>query len=110
MGPVNPGAGAPPVLPANELESLRAEAQVMEEQLRAINERIAGFKGEARSPMLVAAVDREMCVACDVCTAVCPVGAIHVNDVAEVDPNKCTGCARCVTECPRGALSLHARS
>ena len=110
MSGVSPAAGGPPVSPADELESLRAQAQAMEEQLRAVNERISHLKGEDSASALVAVVDGEKCVACGVCVGACAVGAISMNDVAEVDPEKCTACGCCVAECPQGALSLHARS
>lgn len=111
MTPLDPGAGAgaAPALPADEMESLKAQAKAMEEQLRALNERIAGLKGEAPVSAPVAVVDQEKCVGCGVCVDVCPVGAISVDDVAEVDHERCTGCARCVATCPEGALSLAAR-
>lgn len=109
MSPASPGAGAAPVSPVADLESLKAQAKVMEEQLRAVNERITGLQGAAPASSLIAVVDTEKCTACAVCVEACPVGAISVNEAAEVDSEKCTGCGCCVTECPQDALSLHAR-
>jgi Na+-translocating ferredoxin:NAD+ oxidoreductase subunit B len=43
------------------------------------------------------------------CVAVCPTGAIHIDDkmnVAVIDPEKCTGCGLCVDECPRNLIEL----
>ena len=41
------------------------------------------------------------------CAAVCPQGAISVDDgVAKVDPRKCVGCGICVRECPNGIIHL----
>ena len=108
--PDNAGVGDAPVSPAPDLETLKAQATAMEEQLRAVNERIAEAQGAVSASSLIAVVDAEKCVACDVCVDACPVGAIGINDVAEVDGEKCTGCGSCVTECPQDALSLHARS
>ena len=110
MPAVSPEAGAAPVSPADELETLKAHAKSMEEQLKAVTERIAGLQGEGQASALVAVVDSEKCVPCGACVDVCPVDAISMDDAAEVDRQKCTGCARCVTECAEDALSLHARS
>ena len=109
MPPVAPPPDAQPISPSDEMASLRAQAQAMEEQLKAVNARIAGLEGQAKTPSLVAAVDAKACVACGVCAEACSFGAISMNDVAEVDPRKCTGCGVCVAECPHDALSLHAR-
>jgi ferredoxin len=54
----------------------------------------------------IARVDPEQCTACGVCEAVCPAGAISVDDVARIDAARCAGCGLCVAECPQGALSL----
>lgn len=110
MSAVNPGVGAAPVSPADDLEFLKAQTKAMGEQLRAANTSIAGLKAEVPASGLVAMVDREKCIACGVCVEAYSVGAISVNDIVEVDHKKCTGRARCVAECPEDALSLRARS
>ena len=108
--PAAPGTAPAPVPPASDVDSLKAQAKVIEDQLKAVTEKIAGLQGQAASSPLVAVVDAEKCVTCAVCVDACPVGAISMNEVAEVNDEKCTGCGRCVAECPQDALSLHARS
>ncbi|MDK2934410.1 MAG: H+/Na+-translocating ferredoxin:NAD+ oxidoreductase subunit [Clostridiales bacterium] len=48
------------------------------------------------------------CLGLGSCVAVCPFGAININEngVAEVDPTKCTGCGVCVKECPKAVIDL----
>ena len=54
-------------------------------------------------------VDKNKCVGCEACVAVCPVGAITMVDgKATIDNNKCILCGACVNECPQGALSKEA--
>ena len=89
-----------------ELGALKAQAQALEDQLGAINARIGEMGQRGKGSGLIAVVDSENCTACGTCEAVCPNGAIAVDDVAEVDPKKCDGCGRCVPECPQDALSL----
>jgi len=106
MGPMS-DSGAWPTSPAAEnLDSLKAQAKSMEDQLRAMNERIAGVEKGAPVPAFVAAVDAERCNACGVCEDVCPFDAVTVDDVAQVNRQRCTGCGRCVSECPQDALCL----
>ena len=50
-------------------------------------------------------VDKETCVGCGACVAVCPVGAISLEDKAHIDADACIGCGACVNACPVGAIS-----
>lgn len=50
-------------------------------------------------------VDKETCVGCGACVAICPVGAISLEDKAHIDADACIGCGACVNECPVGAIS-----
>jgi len=46
-------------------------------------------------------------IPCDPCVAICPVGAISmedINDTPKIDFNKCTGCKRCIGICPGLAI------
>lgn len=50
-------------------------------------------------------VDKETCVGCGACVAICPVGAISLEDKACIDADSCIGCGACVNVCPVGAIS-----
>jgi len=64
------------------------------------------------------AVNRERCVGCELCTAVCPKSAMaltkgvvekgHVTQrpSLDIDPDKCNFCGECVVLCPVNALSM----
>lgn len=49
---------------------------------------------------LIPEVVMEKCTGCNVCTAVCTVDAISVNDKAVIDPAACIGCGACFHVCP----------
>lgn len=51
-------------------------------------------------------VDQDACVACGLCTGVCPPNALEITpDVLRVLPH-CSTCGWCVPYCPVGALHL----
>lgn len=51
-------------------------------------------------------VDRDKCIGCEACVAVCPVGAIAMVDgKAEINQDTCISCGACVSECPVEAIS-----
>ena len=60
----------------------------------------------------LAAPDREVCVACGVCTKACPKNAIFIYKgcYAVVDDTKCIGCGLCAKACPAGCIEIRERS
>ncbi|MCX5686728.1 MAG: DUF362 domain-containing protein [Candidatus Omnitrophica bacterium] len=49
----------------------------------------------------------EKCKGCGACEAICPAGAIHVeNGKASLDKSKCIGCAECIAACPAAAMFI----
>ena len=51
--------------------------------------------------------DKEKCMFCGGCVAVCPKDAIVVYEArVEVDEEKCGDCGNCVSVCPVGAMSI----
>jgi len=61
-------------------------------------------------------LDRQACVACQACVAVCPQG-LHVltiqpegGAVHEIGEGTCLGCGRCVAACPAKALEISGRA
>ncbi|UCB61432.1 MAG: 4Fe-4S binding protein, partial [Candidatus Bathyarchaeota archaeon] len=54
-----------------------------------------------------AVIDESLCLGCNVCTIVCPYGAVNKNDegIAVVDANLCKGCGICSANCPKQAIT-----
>ena len=59
-----------------------------------------------------AVVDKRICVACGVCTKVCPKDAISIyrGCYAQVEQAHCVGCSLCAKNCPAGCISIQERS
>jgi len=50
-------------------------------------------------------IDPEICIRCNTCEAICPVGAItHDSRNYVVDADKCNLCMACVSPCPTGSI------
>lgn len=58
--------------------------------------------------LIIAEVDRDLCMGCHRCEKLCEYEAIRVNEdnIAEVNELKCKGCGVCVTSCPARAIDL----
>ncbi|MCD7944183.1 MAG: glycyl-radical enzyme activating protein [Clostridia bacterium] len=62
-------------------------------------------EGLSASPSLL--YSAEKCVGCGACEAICPVGAVKIEDgVAKEDFSLCTSCGKCVPPCLGSARSI----
>ena len=52
-------------------------------------------------------IDENKCIACGACLPFCPMGAIHLDEVASIDQDECVECGVCVRAgmCPVDAFS-----
>jgi Pyruvate/2-oxoacid:ferredoxin oxidoreductase delta subunit len=66
-------------------------------------------KRKYMNALFEASVEEAACVACELCVARCPVGAITLKEAAEVNGDKCLGCGLCAGVCPSGAIKLNLR-
>jgi predicted Fe-Mo cluster-binding NifX family protein/ferredoxin len=89
--------------PEQELAALKQQAELLEQQKRQLNNRIAQLESGRKA---VAVVDSEKCTGCGICEDVCPVRAIKVEGYAIVNTDICTGCAVCIAQCPQNAIVL----
>ena len=53
-------------------------------------------------------VNKEKCIRCGTCVAICPVGAISFDSdgKAVIDKAKCIHCGACEASCPVSAIKL----
>lgn len=68
--------------------------------------------GYVESEPIIAEVDPDLCIGCQICNEVCAFDAIGVNltegkIVSEVNPLLCKGCGTCGAICPAEAITLH---
>lgn len=55
-------------------------------------------------------VNKNKCISCGTCVAICPVGAISfgTDGKAQIDKTKCIHCGACQASCPVEAIDLDA--
>lgn len=52
-------------------------------------------------------MDKEKCVNCGICLAICPVGSVYGEGrVYKISYDYCKGCGLCAAECPRKAIDM----
>jgi heterodisulfide reductase subunit A-like polyferredoxin len=58
--------------------------------------------------LIIAEVNKNLCMSCHRCEKSCPFNAIKVgeDDIAVVDELKCKGCGICASVCPARAIDL----
>lgn len=67
-------------------------------------------RGHVEQEPNTAYVDAAACSGCRSCTAVCPYGAIAIDDgtaKAAINAALCKGCGTCVAACPSGSIRQH---
>jgi ferredoxin len=99
---------SPTATPDQELERLKEQARLIEQQKAAIEQRIqqAEQGGPAGPVTLKAVVDKDLCTGCGLCLDACPLDAIVLVDgLANIGDN-CTACGACVAECPNNAIAM----
>jgi heterodisulfide reductase subunit A len=79
-------------------------------QARAAASKVAELTsaGEIDLELIVAEVDKELCISCGRCERECPKGAIKIIDTegAVVDEINCDGCGICASCCPTQAIDI----
>ncbi|MBU5557661.1 MAG: 4Fe-4S binding protein [Candidatus Aenigmatarchaeota archaeon] len=51
-------------------------------------------------------LDKNKCLRCGGCVAVCPVGALELHVHPEIDTKKCVLCGTCAKACPVSAITV----
>jgi len=104
--PVSPNVFQPSSVPTagqSELDQLKQQAQILQQQKQEIERRISELESGRKA---AAFVQTDKCTGCGICVNVCPVNAISMNKYAVVDARLCTASAVCVSECPNGAITI----
>ncbi len=70
------------------------------------------INGKVKGEAIIAEVDPDRCVACEICTLECPYGAPSIvtdedgNLKSAINPVLCKGCGVCAAGCPVGAITM----
>lgn len=106
----------PPLRPAGRpagslrLSEPAATAGGLLELSRGGTSRTASPRPHAASPLGLVHLHEDACTACGACAAVCPTGALRLEESAErialsYDATACVGCGRCELACPEGSAA-----
>lgn len=65
------------------------------------------FEQQVKGQAIVSDVDQEKCIGCGICVALCPYGAMKVEE-GKSQSNKalCKGCGTCASACPQFAIKM----
>lgn len=107
------GASAVQLLSAALMKGKNVYKKIIEELPVALDKR--GFSSAAQAigsleqpeesyTLRTPVIDRDRCVRCGLCVAVCPYFALTLTDRVEVDLTECFGCGLCESRCPVGAI------
>jgi NADH-quinone oxidoreductase subunit I len=103
----------PPEIWREDESTIRYEMEydIVLKRIKEKDELIPEFKVVDRVKEVSVCIDTESCLACGICSAVCPMEAISVSVEGtlkrlRINPEKCTGCGLCVKECPVQILRL----
>lgn len=72
---------------------------------------VKGFRLGVAKSNFDPVVDRELCILCDTCVDICPMGIIEHTDDSDgekisIDLDSCLGCGLCASNCTEEAISL----
>ena len=65
---------------------------------------------ESMSPNPEPGLIRERCNQCGECVAICPEGAVHMENGVMIDRERCTACGACVDVCPTDAITIYGKT
>ncbi len=68
-------------------------------------------KEEIIGEAVVASVNKDLCIGCGICTALCPFHAVRLESInkkkrAEIISASCKGCGICAVHCPANAIEI----